>query len=131
MKQLTMFVAMNTDGGDRVTYFYDVIDEDGSIISSQKKEHFFVLDEGLRNNINEIRTYVRSRFKDPLYQLTSFMTIHIDGSDRIGYTYDKISPTGEIISTGNKDGFVVLDNEPKTNIENIREWLRISKLKDE
>ncbi len=132
MKQLTMFIALNTDGGDRVTYYYDTIDQEtGSIIGSQKKEHFFVLDSVLKEHINKIRVYIRTRIENPLYQLTSFMSIHIDNSDRIGFTFDKIDPTGRILSTGNKDGFVVLDEGLKKEITAIREWLTINKLQDE
>lgn len=60
MKQLSSFMVLNVNGGDRVSFTYDTIDpETGDLIDSNTKESFFVVDEGLRAHINSIRDYIR------------------------------------------------------------------------
>ena len=60
MKQLSSFLVLSVNGGDRVSYTYDVIDENtGEVIDSNVKESFFVVDEGLRSDINAVRNYIR------------------------------------------------------------------------
>lgn len=59
-KQLSSFMVLNIDGGDRVSYTFDEIDETtGSPISVNNKLNFFVMDEELRGHINAIRDYIR------------------------------------------------------------------------
>lgn len=60
IKQLSSFMALNVNGGDRVSFTYDTIDpETGGLIDSNTKESFFVVDEALRSHINAIRDYIR------------------------------------------------------------------------
>lgn len=60
MKQISSFMALNVNGGDRVSYTYDIInDETGDMIDTNTKESFFVVDEELRSHINAIRDYIR------------------------------------------------------------------------
>ena len=60
MKQLSSFMALNIDGGDRVSYTYNEInDETGEPISTNNKGNFYVVDEELREHINAIRDYIR------------------------------------------------------------------------
>ena len=60
MKQLSSFMVLNVNGGDRVSYTYDEIDPDtGDLVSSNNKESFFVVDEELRGHINAVRQYIR------------------------------------------------------------------------
>lgn len=60
MKQLSSLMVLNVNGGDRVTYTYDEInDETGEPISQNNKKSFYVVDEGLRTSINAIREYIR------------------------------------------------------------------------
>lgn len=60
MKQLSSFMALNVNGGDRVSYTFDEVDENtGNLVSTNNKESFFVVDETLRGHINAIRTYIR------------------------------------------------------------------------
>ena len=46
MKQLSSFMVLNIDGGDRVS-------------SQNKKENFWVVDKELKKHIDAIRSYVR------------------------------------------------------------------------
>lgn len=60
MKQLSSFMVLDVNGGDRVSYTYDEIDPDtGDVMSTNNKESFFVVDDGLRANIEGIRDYIR------------------------------------------------------------------------
>lgn len=59
MKQLSSFMVLNVNGGDRVSYTYDEIDPNtGDLISTNNKESFFVVDSALRSDINSIRDYL-------------------------------------------------------------------------
>ena len=59
MKQLSSFLALNVDGGDRVSFTYNKISNTGEIVDGNLKESFFVVDEELRGHINAIRDYIR------------------------------------------------------------------------
>lgn len=60
MKQLSSFMALAVNGGDRISYTYDTIDgETGDVIDSNFKESFFVVDEGLRAHVDAIREWIR------------------------------------------------------------------------
>lgn len=60
MKQISSFLALNVNGGDRVSFTYDTIDDEtGDLIDTNTKESFFVVDEELRNHINAVRDYIR------------------------------------------------------------------------
>lgn len=60
MKQLSSFLALAVNGGDRVSFTYDEIDgETGNVESSNNKESFFVVDGELRSHIEAVRDYIR------------------------------------------------------------------------
>lgn len=60
MKQLSSFLVLNVNGGDRVSFTYDTLDDEtGEIVGDNSKESFFVVDEQLRSHINAIRAYIR------------------------------------------------------------------------
>lgn len=60
IKQLSSFMALNVNGGDRISYTYDEIDADtGELVEKNQKGSFFVVDEALRGHINAVRDYIR------------------------------------------------------------------------
>lgn len=60
MKQLSSFMVLNVNGGDRVSYTYDEINpETGEQTSTNNKQSFYVANETLRGHINAIRDYIR------------------------------------------------------------------------
>lgn len=60
MKQLSSFLVLNVNGGDRVSFTYDTLDDEtGEIVGDNSKESFFVVDEELRGHINAIREFIR------------------------------------------------------------------------
>lgn len=60
MKQLSSYMVLSVNGGDRVSFTYDTIDEDtGDVVDTNTKESFFVVDEGLRGHVDAIRDYIR------------------------------------------------------------------------
>lgn len=62
MKKLSSFIVLNVDGSDRITYAYNEIDEQtGNFISQNNKANFIVVDEALREHIEEIRDYISKK----------------------------------------------------------------------
>lgn len=60
MKQLSSFAVLNINGGDRVSFTYDEIDDkSGELISSNNKKSFFVVDSSLKDEIDRIRDFIR------------------------------------------------------------------------
>lgn len=60
MKQLSSFMALSVNGGDRISFTYDEIDpETGNLVSTNNKESFFVVDDALRAHVEAIRDYIR------------------------------------------------------------------------
>ena len=60
MRQLSSFIVLNVDGGDRISYVYNEINEEtGEPISTNNQKHFYVTDSGLSAHINAIREYIR------------------------------------------------------------------------
>lgn len=61
VKQLSSFMALAVNGGDRISFTYDEIDPDtGDLIDGNKKGSFFVIDDELLGHINAVRDYIRS-----------------------------------------------------------------------
>lgn len=61
MKQLSSFMALNVNGGDRISFTYDTIDETtGDMIDTNTKESFFVVDEDLRAHVEAVRNWIRT-----------------------------------------------------------------------
>jgi hypothetical protein len=59
MKQLSSFMTLNVNGGDRISFTYDEINnETGELVSSNNKQSFFVVDDELRAHVNAIRAYI-------------------------------------------------------------------------
>lgn len=60
MKQLCSYAVLSVNGGDRVSYTYDEIDDQsGDVISSNNKGSFFVVDKTLKKNVDAIRTFIQ------------------------------------------------------------------------
>ena len=57
MKQLSSFMVLNINGGDRISYTYD--QSTGNLVSTNNKESFFVVDETLRTHVEAIRSHIR------------------------------------------------------------------------
>ena len=61
MKQLSSFMVLNINGGDRISFTYDEINPDtGEPISQNNKQNFYVVDSTLRGHIEAIRDYIRA-----------------------------------------------------------------------
>ena len=61
MEQLTSFMVLSIDGGDRLSYSYDRIDPaTGELIADNQRGTFFVVDEALRAHIEAVRAYIRT-----------------------------------------------------------------------
>ena len=65
MKQLSSLMALNVNGGDRISFTYDEIDaETGDLVSTNNKESFYVVDEGLRGHVDAVRDWIRANKLD-------------------------------------------------------------------
>ena len=62
MKQLSSFMALNVNGGDRISFTYDEVDDTtGDVISTNNKGSFFAVDTALKGHIEEIREWIREK----------------------------------------------------------------------
>jgi hypothetical protein len=62
MKQLSSFIVLNINGGDRVSFTYDEINENtGELTSSNNKASFYAVDSVLKQYIEAIRSYIREK----------------------------------------------------------------------
>lgn len=60
MKILSSFAVLNIDGSDRVSFTYDVVNENtGDPESRNNKGNFYVVDETLKEHIEAIRDYIK------------------------------------------------------------------------
>ena len=55
MKVLTSFIALNTGEGERISFTYSEVGEDGTIISQNNKKNFLVLNKELKSQFSEIK----------------------------------------------------------------------------
>lgn len=62
MKILTSFICLNTGEGDRIAFTYSEVDERGNIVSQNNKKNFLVLDNGLKEQIKAIKSYIDSNY---------------------------------------------------------------------
>lgn len=65
MKQLSGFMVLSINGGDRVSYTFDEInDTTGEPISTNNKQSFFVVDQEMAAAVDVIRKKLRERLAD-------------------------------------------------------------------
>lgn len=60
MKQLSSFMVLNIDGGDRVSYTYNEIDDStGEPIRRNNKGNFYIVDDELKEHVKAIRDFIK------------------------------------------------------------------------
>lgn len=60
MKQLSSVMAMDVAGGTRISYTYNVIDdESGEVVTANEVGTFFVTDATLQGQVDAVMDYVR------------------------------------------------------------------------
>lgn len=61
MQQLSSFIVIYVNGGDRVSYTFDDINPDtGEPTSTNNKKNFYAVDPALKEHIEAIRDYIRT-----------------------------------------------------------------------
>lgn len=61
MKQLSSFMVLNVNGGDRISFTFDEINEtNGEPIRQNEKRSFYAVDTTLQKHIKAIRDYIKS-----------------------------------------------------------------------
>ena len=63
MKLLTGFAVVKDNVGNRIAYTTSEVDDTGTIVSSNNKESFVVLDSETNNLIEQIEEKIRERIK--------------------------------------------------------------------
>ena len=64
MKILTGFAVIKDSVGNRITYTTSEVDEKGTIVSSNNKESFIVLDSEFNELISKVETKIKERFSE-------------------------------------------------------------------
>lgn len=64
MKILTGFAIIKDSVGNRITYTASEVDEKGTIISSNNKESFIVLDAETNSIIAQLEEKIKTRFSE-------------------------------------------------------------------
>lgn len=58
IKRITSFTHLITGEGDRISFTYSEMDENGTLIKQNNRGNFVVVDEGILNHINAINDYI-------------------------------------------------------------------------
>lgn len=61
MKKITSFTQHTTAEGERLTFTYSEITEDGQIAKSNERRTLIVLDENVLDLIHKIRTFLQEK----------------------------------------------------------------------
>lgn len=61
MKILTGFAVIKDSVGHRITYTYSEVDEKGTIIGSNKKESFIVMEDKVKELIGQLEDKIAER----------------------------------------------------------------------
>ncbi len=62
MKQLSGFLVLSVNGGTRITYTYDEINEEsGAVERGNQKENFYVTDSDVQKAVEVIATHIREK----------------------------------------------------------------------
>ena len=64
MKKLTSFTAHTTAEGQRISYTYSEIAEDGKLVNQNIRENFIVMDDALQQHIDEIKKHINERLQN-------------------------------------------------------------------
>ena len=61
IKKITSFTSHTTPEGERISYTYSEIDENGTVVTSNKRATCIVLDVEIQECINKINTFLLNR----------------------------------------------------------------------
>lgn len=56
--RLASFLSTAVNGGERIMYMYDVVDENGDTVATNKRQSFYAVDPELKMHIDAIRDYI-------------------------------------------------------------------------
>lgn len=63
LKILTGFAVVKDTVGDRISYTYTTVDDQGNILDSNKKESFVVLDLEIKELVEQLESKIKERLK--------------------------------------------------------------------
>lgn len=61
MKLLNGFMCLSINGGNRISYTYDDVNDQGEPISTNNKASFYVVDQDLMTHVEAIRNKLMER----------------------------------------------------------------------
>lgn len=61
MVKVTNYTYQMTQEGERVSYTYSEVNEEGDILSSNNKKNFIVTDAKLSEHLKAVKTYLEGR----------------------------------------------------------------------
>lgn len=64
MRILTSLAYIKTRNGGRITYTYDICDEKGNIKDTNIKESFLVVEEHVRDAVNNLEQIITDRMNE-------------------------------------------------------------------
>lgn len=58
MNVLTSFTNLKTGEGERVSYTYSTLDDDGNVVAQNKRGNFVALDSDLKAHLAAVNAYI-------------------------------------------------------------------------
>ena len=58
MNVLTSFTNLKTGEGERVSYTYSTLDDDGNVVAQNKRGNFVALDNDLKAHLAAVNAYI-------------------------------------------------------------------------
>lgn len=63
MKKVTSFTHHVTAEGDRISYTYSEIDDNGKLLNQNVRQNFIVVDEELKGHVDAVNAYIKARLE--------------------------------------------------------------------
>lgn len=64
IKSLTSYAVLKDRGHERIAYTYDVIDEKGNLVDSNKKASYIILDEETKQAVSNLEQLIVDRMNE-------------------------------------------------------------------
>lgn len=64
IKRVTSFMHHTTGEGERISFTYSLIKDDGTVDQDNIKASFVILDEDIKKKISEIRSFIEGKLPE-------------------------------------------------------------------
>ena len=125
MKQLNSYALAEIDGGKKVSYAYDVLDDaTGMPLKQNIMENFTVLDDILAVEFQSIWSFIQSNKLTSNDVLKLVIVTSVGGGDRITYVYDALDNDGNLQNENGHGKFYAVNQELISVISKIKAYIR-------